>query len=383
MMTLTFRLTATLIFLIALLTIAPAQPNMRSLTFSNLFDDVKDGEVRLVKKIDQHIQFILNDNVVHENLLEQFSKFRFIHSNDKSFCALIEYSFGAKNEKTIISIKVFDRHFNLSYEHKLEFFYEEKFPVIEIDNFGNLVIFFPFTSELRIFNSNSSKSIFLEKDLEGNLERRGFLLLNGGLPLKDAIATGGTITAALTNLGSGSKVYLLNSELSLKDQTRLPHRYKYGGQVALDFEHIHSMHRLENNSIIISSYNFENEFKPMLFLIKSGKISNLSETLIEGIFGGTKDLLFSSSSIYAFNENQIVKKHSIPKGNIISGYFYDNKFHLLIRDGTAAHYEIHSSDYELLQTISLDPNAGIKGFYFSETEQKLYLKTESNFISVN
>lgn len=383
MKTLTLRLTATLIFLIALLTIATAQPNMRSLTFSNLFDDVKDGEVRLVKKFDRKVQFILNDNIVNENLLEQLSKFRFIHSNDKSFFAMIEYSFGAKNEKTIISIKVFDRKFNSDYEHKLEFFYEEKFPLIEIDNLGNLVVFFPFTSELRIFNSNSSKSIFLEKDLEGNLERRGFLLLNNGLPLKDAIATGGTITVALTNLESGSKVYLLNSELSLKDQTRLPHRYKYGGQVTVDFEHIHSMHRLENNSIIISSYNFENELEPMLFLLKNDKISNLSETLIEGIFGGTKDLLFSSSSIYLFDENQIVKKHSIPKGNIISGYYYDNKLHLLIRTGVITHYEILTNDYELLQTINLDPNAGIKGFYFSETEQKLYLKTESNFISVN
>lgn len=383
MMTLTIRLTATLIFLITLFNLAQAQPNLRSLAFSTLFEDVTDGEVRLVKKIDQHIQFILNDNIVHENLLEQLSKFRFIHSNDKSFCALIEYSFGGKNEKTIISIKVFDRHFNLSYEHKLEFFYEEKFPLIELDKFGSLVIFFPYTSELRILNKSFSKSIFLVKDLEGNLERRGFLLLNGGLSLKDAIATGGTITAALTNLESGSKVYLLNSELSLKDQTRLPHRYKYGGQVAVDFEHIHSMHRLENNSILISAYNFENELEPMLFLLENDKLSNLSETLIEGIVGGTKDLLFSSSSIYAFNENQIVKKHSIANGNIISGYYYDNKLHLLIRTGTVAHYEIHSSDYELLQTINLDPNAGIIGFYFSETEQKLYLKTESNFISVN
>lgn len=360
MMTLTFRLTATLIFLIALLTIAPAQPNMKSLAFSTLFEDVKDGEVRLVKKIDRKVQFILNDNIVNENLLEQLSKFRFIHSNDKSFCALNEYSFGAKNEKTIISIKVFDRHFNLSYEHKLEFFYEEKFPLIELNKFGSLVIFFPYTSELRLLNKSFSKSIFLVKDLEDNLERRGFLLLNGG-----------TITAALTNLESGSKVYLLNSELKLINQ------------IAVDFEHIHSIYGLENNSIIISAYNFEIELEPMLFLLKNDKLSNLSEVLIEGIFGGTKDLLFSSSSIYLLDENQIVKKHSIPKGNIISGYFYDNKLHLLIRTGTVAHYEIHSSDYELLQTINLDPNAGIKGFYFSETEQKLYLKTESNFISVN
>jgi hypothetical protein len=134
---------------------------------------------------------------------------------------------------------------------------------------------------------------------------------------------------------------------------------------------------------LISAYNFENGLEPTLLLVKNNMVVNIGETLIEDIIGGTSDLLFFSNSIYSLNEDQVIMKHSIKSGNIISGYLFDGQYHLLIRDGTITRCEILSSDFEQLRFFELDQILSVNGFYFSNTGQKLYLKTEGNFISLN
>jgi hypothetical protein len=354
------RLTVTSLFLLTVLSLTFAQHKLAMLSYSILYDDIVDGEKRLVWKNDQEIEFLINNKTAGKYFIKPESKYNFIPAGSESYFALSEYSFGGKLEKTTINLKVFDREFKLTYEHSLEFTYEEKFPLIHLDDFGNLVIFFPSTSELRILNKNFSKSTLLEKNLDFNLERYGFLLISKG-----------EIIAALTNLGSYSKIYFLDSELNLKNL------------IELDFQYIYRIHKLENNSFLISAYNFEKGLEPTLLLVKNNMVVNIGETLIEDIIGGTSDLLFFSNSIYSLNEYQVIKKHSIKSGSIISGYLFDGQYHLLIRDGTITRYEILSSDFEQLEFFELDQILNVNGFYFSEAEQKLYLKTEGNFISLN
>ncbi len=328
--------------------------------FYYLFDDIAFGQSRIVSKAGDEINFLINNKLLNKYTCKQSSKLNITASENKQYFILCEYTFGGKNDMTQLEIQVFNKDFSTSFKKSLEFYYEEKLPVTSLTNDGKIVLFFPHTAELRQHDKNSSMSISLEKDLVYNIERNGFVLSNE----KELIVV-------LTDINLKSKIYFLDDELNqLKQET-------------LNYQHINRIFKFNNNSIMISAYNFETELQPVLLKIEHNKMSTIGEILVDGAIGGTDMYLYNSNKIYTYQNKKLIEKYSVINGNIISAHFFENKFHLLIRQDNRLILESISNDFKILRSIKLEKNDDVSGFYFSETEKKLFLKTKNQFLSLN
>ncbi|MBM4175218.1 MAG: hypothetical protein FJ213_03450 [Ignavibacteria bacterium] len=325
-----------------------------------LYDDIENDQVRVIEKVEDKVNFIINKKVVNEYKLSPRTNINFILSGDKSYFALLEYYFGSKNEISTINILVFENNFQSIYNKKLALQYEENIPLISIDNAGAVWLFSSTTSEIKKITKNSERSIFLEKNLVINMERRGFLV-NGD---ED-------IFVVLSGLDHKSEIFTFDKELNLINRT------------SIGYTNIHRAVISDNNSLLISAYNFESEFDPVLLRYEKKIISEIKNVLIEDRFGGSDKYIFSANQVYSLDGAQLIKRYSIPNGNIISGYFLDERFHLLIRLGTQVFYYNLSNEFEILSKFELNNDEHYLGFYFSVTGKKLFLKTKNSFLSLN
>ncbi len=343
--------------------LAFAQVQTELLNEKILWDGIIDELKLEIIERENLVSLRVNDRLVEQIELGKNSKTNFLTSKNNSSFALLLYSFGGKSEKSYIKVKIYDIEFKLVNEFNFEFFYEEPFPIFRIGDSGDLVLLYPDKGLVETVGSNSGK-IFLEKNIIQDAERIGHLIFSD-----DDIIIG------LSNLekrdDSYSKIYFLDKSLNIR-KTFL-----------IEANQLHKIFKISKDQLLISAYNFVNKFEPKMILLRENKISTIGNFLAEKLLKEKDLFIIGKKLIHQLDDVNLIETFRVNENReIIDVYDFDGRRYILTKEGNNFYIIISSYRFQIEKELYVENSTEIKGFFYSKTNNKLFLITKDNFLKI-